>query len=117
MAVALGLLTLAGILFIVLGWLGWLEKLPPNGVAGIRTRYTRASHENWYATHHAAGPLLIFGGVAATMAGLAFFPFSVAGKLPSGLALAAVIAVGVLLLSTALASWLFGTRASRAAAP
>ena len=115
MAWALGLVTLGGILFIVLGWLAWFEKLPPNGVAGIRTRYTRASAENWYRTHHAAGPMLIFGGVAATMAGLAFFPFSVAGKLSNGLALAVVIAVGILLLVTALGSWLFGTRASRAA--
>jgi uncharacterized membrane protein len=115
MVVALGLVTVAGILFVVLGWLAWLEKLPPNGVAGIRTRYTRASAENWYKTHHAAGPMLIFGGVAATMVGVAFFPFSVAGKLSNGLALGVVIAIGIVLLFTALGSWIFGTRASRAA--
>ena len=116
MALGLGLVTLGGILFVITGWLAWLQKLPPNPVIGIRTRYTLASGDNWYATHHAAGPMLIFGGVAATMVGLAFLPFALAGKLPNGLSLSAVIAIAILLLFTAVASWLYGTRAAKAAA-
>lgn len=116
MALALGLVTLGGILFVVIGWLAWLQKLPPNPVVGIRTPFTLGSGDNWYATHHAAAPMLIFGGVAATMVGLAFFPFALAGKMPNGLSQAAVIAIAILLLFTAIASWLYGTRAAKSAA-
>ncbi len=56
MAVALGSLTVVGALFIAAGSLALLGKLP---------RYRWA----------AGAPLLIFGGVAITSAGLAFLPF------------------------------------------
>ncbi len=116
MALGLGIVALGGLLFVVLGVLSLLEKLPPNAFAGIRTPYTRRSSDNWYATHRAAAPLMIFGGVAVLMAGLAFFPFSLTGHLSDGLATATVIVLVVVLLTTALAAWLFGTRASRMAA-
>lgn len=116
MAIALGLVTLGGLLFVALGVLSLLEKLPPNAFAGIRTPYTRRSPENWYTTHRAAAPLMIFGGVGVMMAGLAFFPFSLTGHLSDGLSTAMVIVLAAVLLTTAILAWLLGTRASRMAA-
>jgi uncharacterized membrane protein len=117
MVAALGLVTVAGVLFVVLGWMGLLGKLPPNHIAGIRTPFTMRSEQNWYATHRAAAPLLIFGGVAATMAGLAFFPFAAAGKVSDALAASVCVAVAVLLGVTAITGWLFGTRRARSSGP
>lgn len=117
MVLALGLATLGGVLFVVFGVMGLLGKLPRNYIAGIRTPFTMRSEENWYATHRAAAPLFIFGGVAATMAGLALFPFAVAGKVSDGLATSVCFAVAILLGVTAIAGWLFGTRAARSFEP
>lgn len=113
MAFALALVTLGGLAVVVLGWLGWLEKLPPNGLAGIRIPYTRRSPENWYATHHAAAPLLIFGGVAIVAAGMAFLPFSLAGKVSDGLAAGITIALTGVLLMTVLAGTVVGVKSAR----
>lgn len=106
-------LAAGGLLFIVLGWLALNEKLPRNHIAGIRTPYTMRSEENWYATHRAAAPLLIYGGVAVAMAGLAFLPFAAAGKVSAGVGGAVMIAMAAVAFIVALASWLYGTRAAR----
>lgn len=116
MVLALGLVTLGGVLLVVLGLMGLLGKLAPNHIAGIRRPFTTRSEENWYATHRAAAPLVIFGGVAATMAGLAVFPFAVAGNVSDGLAASVCVAVATLLGVTAIAGWVFGTRAARGSA-
>lgn len=113
MAFALALVTLGGVAVVALGWLGWLEKLPPNALAGIRIPYTRRSRENWYATHHAAAPLLIFGGVAIVAAGMAFLPFSIAGKLSDGLAAAISLALASVLVITVVTATLFGVKSAR----
>jgi hypothetical protein len=117
MGLSLGLATLAGALFVALGVMGLLGKLPSNYIAGIRTPFTMRSEQNWYATHRAAGPFLIFGGVAATMAGLAVLPFTLAGKVSDGLAASTCVAIAVLLCATAVAGWLFGTNAARSSKP
>ena len=117
MVLALGLATLGGVVFVVFGVMGLLGKLPRNCIAGIRTPCTMRNDENWYATHRAAGPFVIFGGVAATMAGLAVFPFALAGKVPDGLAASTCVAIAALLCATAVAGWLFGTRAARSSEP
>lgn len=114
MGFALAVATIASALFVGIGWLGLLGKLPPNGAVGIRTPFTRQNDENWYATHRAAAPILIFGGVAALMAGVAFLPFTLAGKVPNGLAGAVCIAIAIVLVTAALASWVVGTRSARA---
>ena len=113
MPLVLGLVTLAGALFLVLGWMSLAGSLPPNDVAGIRTSYTRRSPGNWYATHRAAAPVLIWVGVAVLAAGLAFLPFAIAGSLGDGLVIGLVVALGTLLFMGAIASWLYGTRAAR----
>lgn len=99
----------------LLGVLGLLEKLPPNSFAGIRTPYTRSSPENWYRTHRAAAPLLIWGGVAGTMAGLAFLPFAIAGKLGDGLSSGVVVAIAAVLLICCIAGWLYGEHSAKRA--
>jgi uncharacterized membrane protein len=114
MGLALVLVTVAAALFIGVGWLSLLGKLPPNGAVGIRTPFTRESDDNWYATHRAAAPILIFGGVAALMAGVAFLPFTLAGKVSNGLAGAVCLAIAFVLVTAALASWVVGTRSARA---
>ena len=113
MIVALALVTIAAVALVVLGWLGLIGKLPPNGVAGIRTPFTRASDANWYATHRAAAPLLIFGGVASLMAGLAFLPFTIAGNVSNEVAGTVSLILAVVLAASAIAGWLFGTRSAR----
>lgn len=113
MPLVLGLVTVGGALFLVLGWMSLLGSLPPNGLAGIRTAYTRQSPENWYATHRAAAPVLIWVGVAVLAAGLAFLPFAIIGSLGNGLVVGLVIALGSLLVIGAVASWVYGTQVSR----
>lgn len=112
-ALALAIITLTGGLFFVIGWMSLVGSLPPNSFVGIRTPYTRKSPENWLATHRAAAPILIWVGVAALAAGLAFLPFAFLGVLGDGLVLGLVIGLGLLLLVGAITSWLYGTRSAR----
>ena len=113
MPLVLGVITLMGALFLVLGWLSLVGSLPPNGLAGIRTPYTRKSPENWYAAHRAAAPVMIWAGVAVLAAGLAFLPFAIVGSLSGGLVVGLVIALGSMLVIAAVASWVYGTRVAR----
>ena len=113
MPIALGLVAAAGLGCVVLGWLGLVGKLPRNGFAGIRTPYTMKSDQHWYAAHRYGAPMLIFGGVAVLMTGLAFFPFSLAGKLPDGLAAAVSITMTGLLVVSAIASWRVGVKGAK----
>ena len=113
MPLVLGLVTLGGAVFLVLGWRSLVGTLPPNVVAGIRTPSARKWPENWHATHRAAAPVLIWVGVAVLAAGLAFLPFAIVDKLAGGLILGLVIGLGSLLLIGAVASWVYGTRVGR----
>jgi uncharacterized membrane protein len=65
-----GLLVGAGVVLIASAIAGWLGRLPPNGIVGIRTSTTRATPEGWYAAHRAsaiaigaAGAALVCGAV------------------------------------------------------
>ncbi len=102
-----------GVVFVVVGWMALTERLPRNHFAGIRTRYTLASDENWYATHRAASPLLIFGGVAVLMAGLAFLPFAIAGKISNTISTTMSFVMAVFIVAIAIASLIYGTRSAR----
>lgn len=113
MAVALAVVTLAGALFLAIGWMGLVGSLPPNSLVGIRTPYTHKSPENWLATHRAAAPVLIWVGVAVLAAGLAFLPFALFGVLGDRLVLGLVSGLGMLVVVGAVASWLYGTRSAR----
>lgn len=55
---------------IVVGALGLTEKLPGNGVVGLRIPEARKSQENWVMAHKIAGPSWIGGGVAFLAAAL-----------------------------------------------
>lgn len=109
MAFAMVIATLGALLTTVLGLAGLIERLPRNHIAGIRTPYTLQSDEHWRVTHREGAPLMIFGSVAAFAAGLAFTPFAIAGKLDEGLATAVVLAMAIVLVGGALASWRYGT--------
>ncbi|MCC7362888.1 MAG: SdpI family protein [Dehalococcoidia bacterium] len=113
MALVLLITTLGSILVTVIGFLALLEKLPPNGWAGIRTPYTMRSPENWYRTHRAGAPLMIFTGIAASMAGLAFLPFAIAGEVGPTLAGIVAIVQAGLLFTGAIGSLLVGTAAAK----
>lgn len=112
MALALTVITLGGLVFVAVGWLGWLQRLPPNYFAGIRTPFTLRSPENWYRTHHAAAPLLIFGGIAILSIGIACIPFALTDKLPGGFLRVVISAQAGMILATALLSWRIGTSAA-----
>ena len=113
MGIALAIAALGSMTVVVLGWMSLVGKLAPNHIAGIRTPYTRRNPGNWYATHRAAAPLLIFGGVAALMTSLAFLPFALAGSVSDGLAVAVLIVIVGLLLVSAVGGWAYGTAAAK----
>ena len=102
-----------GVVFVAVGLMALLEKLPRNHIAGIRTRFALSSDENWYATHRAASPLLIFGGVAVAMVGVAFLPFAIAGKVSDSISVVASFAMAVVVVMVAIASLVYGTRVAR----
>ncbi len=102
----------------VVGYVGWRalqEKLPRQHWAGIRTSYSLANDEQWYAVHRYGAPYLIFGGVATFAAALAMLPFSLAGKLPDGFSAAVLLAAALVMAGSALLSWVMGVRGAKAA--
>jgi len=102
---------------LVLGWVGWLAltgKLPRQGFAGVRTRYTLSSDQRWEAVHRHGGPYLVFGAVAVAAAAAALLPFAIAGALPHGFTVAAVLAIAVVAVGSALAAWRIGESRARA---
>jgi uncharacterized membrane protein len=103
------LVALAGFAITFVGYMGLLGKLPPNPWAGIRTSFTRASDENWYNTHRAAAPVMMFGGVLVLSIALAFMPFAFAGRLSDTISTIVVAVAGVLALMTAGLGWYAGT--------
>jgi hypothetical protein len=109
MAFVVLLVALAGLGVTFIGFAGVTGRLPRNHFAGIRTRFTLASDENWQAVHRAAGPVFIFGGILVAAVELAFLPFAFAGRLST---LVEVIAAGAgagLLLGTTFAGWYAGS--------
>ena len=113
MWLGLGVVALVAIMMVVVGWMGLTGSLPRNHVAGIRTRFTLSSDDAWQATHRAAAPYLIFGGVAAAMAAVAFLPFAAAGKLPPAVAGVATVVAAAVVGVSAMLGWRNGTRAAR----
>lgn len=104
-------------LIIFIGLRGLQEKVPRQRWAGIRTPYSMANDEQWKAVHRYGSPYLIFGGVAAFATSLAMFPFALAGKLPDGFAVGVVLAAALLLVGSALLSWVLGVRGAKASLP
>ncbi len=96
------------------GLLGLLGRLSPNSLAGIRTAYTRASDENWYAVHRFGGPLLLFGGIPVVSVSLALLPFAAAGKVPDAVTLGAGAGGAAVLAISAVAAWWYGTAMAKA---
>lgn len=113
MGITISILVVVGLVITAVGVFSLLGKIPPNHVAGIRTRYSLASDQNWYATQRAGSPWLIFGGIAVAVAGLAFVPFVFAGKLSQVPATIVTIALLALLIITALGAWVFGEWGAR----
>ncbi|GMV87018.1 MAG: hypothetical protein AMXMBFR80_28710 [Dehalococcoidia bacterium] len=107
-------ITLGAATITAVGWYAWLGKLPRQGIAGIRTPYTMANDEQWYAAHRYGAPYLIFGGVAVLAVGLAALPFAIAGSLPRAFSVAVLLASAGVLLGAALASWYYGVRGAKA---
>jgi uncharacterized membrane protein len=98
----------------VLGWFALQGKLPRQFWAGIRTPYSLANDEQWYAVHRFGAPYLIFGGVAAFATALAMLPFAVAGKLPAGFSTAELLASVLFMGGSALLAWMMGVRGAKA---
>lgn len=107
-------MTLGAAVVTVVGWYAWLGKLPRQHIAGIRTPYTMANDEQWYATHKYGAPYLIFGGVATLAMSLAVLPFAIAGVLPEAFSIAVLLAAAMVMLIAVLCSWYFGVKAAKA---
>jgi uncharacterized membrane protein len=117
MLFVLVLVTLASGGAVLLGWMGLVGRLPRNHFAGIRTRYTLASDENWERAHRGAAPLLIFGGVAGLMIGLAFLPFAAAGSVSASATVVVSVVIAIIMVASAVAGWVVGTHSARGAPP
>lgn len=115
MGVVLVITTLASLTAMVVGLMGLLGRLPRNHFAGFRTAATLASDEAWIEAHRLGSAPLIFGAVAALMAGLAFTPFVLAGPVGTGAAASIAVAQAVLLGAGGVASWVMADRTARRA--
>lgn len=62
-AIGIVLLIIAAV-FIIVGGLAALRKLPGNNLFGVRVTEARESREAWNAAHAVAGPVWLLGGVA-----------------------------------------------------
>ena len=89
--------TLTGCLVVTVGLLGTLGQLPRNGWLGLPTAFRLGSDELWVRAHRRGGPVLLFGGVAVVMAGLAFGPFVLIGSVAGTVVVAVVLAQCALL--------------------
>jgi uncharacterized membrane protein len=114
MAFALLATTAGAVAISLVGWLGFVGKLPPNHWAGIRTPFTSRSNEAWYATHRSAGPYVILTGAPAIAAGVAFLPFAIAGQIPVGVVVIIGALQGLLIGGGAVMAWLIGTARAKA---
>ena len=118
MGYALVLVCIASLVVIYIGAAGMFGKLPRNRWVGLRTAKTSADDEAWARGHRAGGPLLVFGGVAAFSASLAFAPFAIAGRVGDNLALAVVlVCAGAIVGSAFSATMAANAAAARPPAP
>jgi uncharacterized membrane protein len=61
---------LAGVVIVWVSVLGWQQKLPRNGYAGVRTPATMRSDEAFRVANKVAAPLAVAGGVVMAAAGV-----------------------------------------------
>lgn len=66
-------MVLLGLMFVVFG--NYFPKMKPNSSIGIRTKWTRNSEKNWYATHRVCSKLWITVGLLFILLG--FIPSTV----------------------------------------
>lgn len=64
------LLVILALAVLTVGLLGFMEKLPGNGVVGLRIPEVRKSPENWVLAHKIAGPAWMGAGAALLGAAL-----------------------------------------------
>ena len=64
------LLVILALVVLTVGLLGFIEKLPGNGVVGLRIPEVRKSSENWVLAHKIAGPAWMGAGAALLSAAL-----------------------------------------------
>lgn len=92
------ILIVAGLGLIWLAVVSWQERLPRNGLAGVRTRTTMRSDQAFRVANKVAAPLTAAGGVVFALGGVLtlLLPKSTAGPvlLGSALAAAAICIVG-----------------------
>lgn len=88
----------------IVGLLGWLERLPRNRFAGVRTSATLRSHRAFRLANKVAGPpITVAGGVAIVCGALGL----VAGPVATIIGLAGMVAI-------AIAGGVLGNRAAEA---
>ncbi len=109
MAMAFG-----GMALVSIGWMGWQGRLKRQHWAGIRTRYSMANDEQWFAVHRHGAMYMIFGGVAALAMSLSLLPFAIAGQLPDAFAVTMALIIAAVVLLSAMMSWLKGVSGAKA---
>jgi hypothetical protein len=60
-----------GVVFLITGGLGWVERLPRNSLVGLRTPATMASDESWAMANRVAGRWITVSGAALTLGSVA----------------------------------------------
>lgn len=104
MGVVLLVIAVVAVAFIGAGAVGWL---PPNRVAGLRTRSSLASHQAWVVSHKAA--LFVMGpGVAAVVAITVWSMFCA-----EPMSTVLIVIATVLLILVFIAALIVGDRAAR----
>ncbi|MFN0094108.1 MAG: SdpI family protein [Dehalococcoidia bacterium] len=96
------------------GLLGLLGRLKPNRWAGIRTGFTMASDEHWYAAHRAAGPIMLLGSLPVAAASLAFLPFVLLDKIDGAIIIGLAAGSALLILTTTLVGAWYGIALAKA---
>jgi uncharacterized membrane protein len=107
--VAAVVLIVAGVLIAAAGVLGRWEKLPRNGLVGVRTAATMRSDRAFRVANRAAGPAIMLAGVTAMIGGAA------AVALPSQDAIACILAGALAAAVLAVIGAVIGARAAKQA--
>ncbi len=99
---------------LAVGWMGLVEKLPRNAIAGVRTPYSMRNDDNWREVHRASGPYMVLASAAVLAASLSFLPFVFLGKIPDGLAVGMLLGqAGFIVIAVVLAAVIGTSKAKK----
>ena len=100
----------AAALLICFGWRTWQATIRRQRAAVVS--HSLPDNDPLKGVNRYGAPYMIFGGVAVFAGGLSMLPFAIAGSLPTTFGIAALVALGVVIVVAALLGWMAGERSS-----